>query len=1551
MGQFGLHVLHQPDTTPLYNIVLVHGLGGDSRRSWTKDLNDPGLFWPQKWLPFEPDIGRARVLSFGYNANFLPGTPRSIYRIGDFAKELLFELKFAKGSNGEDLDIGSVPIIIVAHSMGGLVAKKAYLLGQNDENYQDIVRSMSAMVFLATPHGGSNLAEVLGRLLTAFFQPPRDYISELNKGSHTLEELNEQFRHVAPKLSIWSFYETLATAVGPSNMMVLDKESSILGYTKEISRPLNADHHGVCKFTGTDDSNYISVRNALSSLLRQLRPRDLAAGVLPATKPLKDLGETLGVLVSPEDDLSSVRRLWLSGTWDWLLHEPHIQSWMETKYESCVAWFSGPPGSGKSMLSAHIITHLRDLDVSCQYFFFRYNDPGKRSLSAFLRSIAFQIAQVIPDFQRGLVNLMLENSYLEKADSLLIWKKLFESILFKLDLTTPLYWVIDALDESEAPKALLELLHSITSSRAPVRILIFSRKTEQVSLGFGRLPSSLLVYVLDKDGTDFNTLDIRAFVRKEIQHMRGSDELRQRVAQNVHSRAQGSFLWARLVLEDIANCHSEAAIQDALRDIPNDMNDLYRRMEMTILNTPRKANIALAKAILQWATCAGRLLTLKELSQALRPDFPELLDLRRTIQDVCGQFTVVNDAGQVTVVHQTAREYLTQTSGDKAFVNVGEAHGKLFRNSISVLCDPSLRYKLTPNQDVLREAEPFLFYAATLWMYHLRHLKNSSDEILDTVLRLFKSTSVLAWIHAVALTGHLEALVKAAKALTNLVNHRRRLNSAKNPLLHRLSDLDYLERWAVDLVKMIGKFSRQLSSDPNIIYKIIPALSPKNSILHHKFYHRDATEIAVRGILDTEWNDNLAKIALPNGDQAWNIACAANILAILGSSGSVYSWNAFNFSQTCTLRHMEPVTSFCLNSQGNKCITYGLRNTKFWSIPSGRLVSCIPNPSDSKAMSMTFVENDAKILMGADDRAIRYLQVHEPEKGWQLVDANLLKESSQLEASFVNSPMCMAFNGDGTQIGVSYRGFPLSVWVLKGGYCIGRCKRAKAFRDDQARPSTSWFGVDRFTWNPITGHIIGLYRDGCVFKWHPLTGENQEAPSAADEVAASSDGKSFVTSSSDGAVRLWNFAYFTVIYQMSSTDLVTGLAFSPDCKRFYDLRGSLVNAWEPNSLIRFSESEESTSDTASESQSPTSVSQISEASLRQYEAVTVIAAAPGNKWYCAGNEEGSVDLFNTQTDHAIELSKFFNFMSVDQIAWSRDATHVVAADLGGDISVKILTAPLAHPSNSEFDLKSLTPPRINLDGRGISQMLFNTDASLLLITSHAGGHIWSLAEEATIATLHDDDMNRRWLQHPLQETLFLGFGLTDIRVFHWRNFSEKMRLLRSPTKVGPAEEYPHDYNQISLELDGISGARSVVKKAMLTQDRKHILVQINTTSIQGQHSTEIFLFSVSALDSESIFISTTFIPPDIHANIDIPLGMLPGPRLAFLDQDLWFCTFDLSSSGEHKDIMLQRHYFVPRDWTSSETVEQCCMMDDGTLLCPKDDRVALMMCNLEFSDF
>lgn len=271
----GLKVLHSPPQDRNVDIIFVHGLGGSSRMTWSKN-HDLDYFWPLKFLPLEPSIGDARIMTFGYNANFKPGSGRNIMSVLDFAKELLYDLKYATDESMpglEDLRLGERPIIFLVHSMGGLIVKEAYMQGKDDPKYASIIKAITSIIFLSTPHRGTNLAETLNRILkVSMGGAPMQFIADLTSGSQALQKLNESFRHVAEKLQIISFYETRPTAMlrSTTKIIVLEKESSVLGYPGEISKPLDADHHGVCKYDGPDDPRYITVRNALKSLIAKV---------------------------------------------------------------------------------------------------------------------------------------------------------------------------------------------------------------------------------------------------------------------------------------------------------------------------------------------------------------------------------------------------------------------------------------------------------------------------------------------------------------------------------------------------------------------------------------------------------------------------------------------------------------------------------------------------------------------------------------------------------------------------------------------------------------------------------------------------------------------------------------------------------------------------------------------------------------------------------------------------------------------------------------------------------------------------------------------------------------------------------------------------------------------------------------------------------------------------------------------------------------------------------------------------------------------------------
>lgn len=109
--------------------------------------------------------------------------------------------------------------------------------GQNDPEYESIIKSISGIVFLATPHRGTNLAELLDRILkSTIVSSSKQYVSELAKNSYTLQKLNEQFRHIAPRLDIVSFYETQSTSIGLKNTRIVSDSIKIFSLGADTER-------------------------------------------------------------------------------------------------------------------------------------------------------------------------------------------------------------------------------------------------------------------------------------------------------------------------------------------------------------------------------------------------------------------------------------------------------------------------------------------------------------------------------------------------------------------------------------------------------------------------------------------------------------------------------------------------------------------------------------------------------------------------------------------------------------------------------------------------------------------------------------------------------------------------------------------------------------------------------------------------------------------------------------------------------------------------------------------------------------------------------------------------------------------------------------------------------------------------------------------------------------------------------------------------------------------------------------------------------------------
>lgn len=87
-----------------------------------------------------------------------------------------------------------------------------------------------SIFFLATPHRGADIAQVLNNILRAsMFHESKAYVNDLIPNSGVIQAINDEFRHVYQGSHLWSFFETLRTSFVIGQDMIVEKDSATIG--------------------------------------------------------------------------------------------------------------------------------------------------------------------------------------------------------------------------------------------------------------------------------------------------------------------------------------------------------------------------------------------------------------------------------------------------------------------------------------------------------------------------------------------------------------------------------------------------------------------------------------------------------------------------------------------------------------------------------------------------------------------------------------------------------------------------------------------------------------------------------------------------------------------------------------------------------------------------------------------------------------------------------------------------------------------------------------------------------------------------------------------------------------------------------------------------------------------------------------------------------------------------------------------------------------------------------------------------------------------------
>lgn len=261
--RYGLFFLHDMSDADV-DIVAVHGLGGHFEETWT--ASDSKQLWLRDFLPSQlNDAGiTARVMSYGYDSS--TAFSKSVTDIDDQAKILIDALSSERASQVEK----ERPLIFIAHSLGGIIVKKAIIIAHERSSiYAKILDSIQALVFFGVPHRGSDLAywSAYAARLTSTIQlglgTNKSFVEALTRNSQTFADISKSFTERAAPMKIRTFYETEKL----HGFLIVDKDSARLGLPNENAvGVIAADHRTICKFNSRDSQRYRPVWKAIQVL-------------------------------------------------------------------------------------------------------------------------------------------------------------------------------------------------------------------------------------------------------------------------------------------------------------------------------------------------------------------------------------------------------------------------------------------------------------------------------------------------------------------------------------------------------------------------------------------------------------------------------------------------------------------------------------------------------------------------------------------------------------------------------------------------------------------------------------------------------------------------------------------------------------------------------------------------------------------------------------------------------------------------------------------------------------------------------------------------------------------------------------------------------------------------------------------------------------------------------------------------------------------------------------------------------------------------------------
>ena len=479
----------------------------------------------------------------------------------------------------------------------------------------------------------------------------------------------------------------------------------------------------------------------------------------------------------------------LRDSYRWVLDNAEFQRWRDDEY-SRLLWIKGDPGKGKTMLLCGILDELtpstklagHSNGAVLSYFFCQATDSRINSATAVLRGLIYLIVKQQPSLLSHVQNRYNDanKELFSDANAWAALSSIFINILSALHQQVT-YLVIDALDE--CVQDLSRLLDLIVKNLAfpHIKWVVSSRNVPDIERKLRQDRSQSRLNLELKENADQVTIAVSSYIEhhvSELLDLQDDINLQARVQDTMQRKANGTFLWVSLVIEELKSAESWE-VDQILNELPSGLEDLYNRMLDQIRRLkrekPRLCQLALSAATIAYAPL--HLLELgivSGLSEQVSGG-PQSIE---SIVRLCGSFLTIRKE-YVFIVHQSAKDFLLKKASHIVFPSgIDSMHYTIFQQSLQImsktlrrdvynLCAPGypIEQVKQPGPDPLAAAR----YSCVYWIDHLhdcRASENAKNQLQGSDgLTSFLNEKFLYWLEALSL---LKRMANGMRSMTKL---------------------------------------------------------------------------------------------------------------------------------------------------------------------------------------------------------------------------------------------------------------------------------------------------------------------------------------------------------------------------------------------------------------------------------------------------------------------------------------------------------------------------------------------------------------------------------------------------------------------------------------------------------------------------------------------------------------------------------------------------------------------------------------------------------------